>query len=85
MIGIYKTKNKLNPKFICEIIKEWDLQYNLRRERESTLTTTNAQTTTFGIEDVMYLGQKIWNSLNKNIKDCPFLLNFKIEIKLFKI
>ena len=42
---------------MCEVFKDLDLQYNLRSER--TLTVPNPRTSTFDIENVTYLGQKL--------------------------
>ena len=57
MIEIYKTKKNLNPSFMSEIFEARDVQYNLRNK--NTLGIPNAKTTSYGIETVRYLGQKL--------------------------
>ena len=57
MIEMYKTKKNLNPSFMSEIFEARDLQYNLRNK--NTLGIPNAKTTSYGIETVRYLRQKL--------------------------
>ena len=78
MIKIYNTKNKRNPNFMSAMFKERNLQYDILKEGISTVP--NARTTTFSIENLTYLGQKIWSSLPKNVGDCSSLENCKREI-----
>ena len=60
MIEIYKTKKSLNPSFMSEILEVRDVQYDLRNK--NTLGIPNAKQTSYGIETVRYLGQKLWQT-----------------------
>ena len=57
MIEIYKTKKSLNPSCMSEIFEARDVQYDVRNK--NTLSITNTKTTSYGIETVRYLGQKL--------------------------
>ena len=59
---------------MCEIFKEKDVQYNLRRL--NTLSVPKARTTTFCIENVTYLGHKLWSTLSQTLR-VPILGNFQ--------
>ena len=67
MIEIYKTKKNLNPSFMSEIFEARDVQYNLRNK--NTLGIPNAKTTSYGIETVRYLGQKLWQTLPHSVRE----------------
>ena len=58
MIEINKTQKSLNTSFMSEICVARDVQYDLRIK--NTLGIPNAKTTSYGIETVRYLGQKLW-------------------------
>ena len=57
MIEIYKTKTSLNPSFMGETFEARYIQNHLRNK--NTLCIPNAKTS-YGIETVRYLGQKLW-------------------------
>ena len=73
MIEIYKTKNSLNPSFMSEIIEARDVQYDL--QNKNTLGIANGRTN--GIETVRYLGQKLWQTLARSIRESQSLTAFK--------
>ena len=79
MIEIYKTKKSLNPSFISEIFEARDVQYDLRNK--NTLSIPNAKTTSYGIETVRYLGQKLWQTLPHNVRESQSLTAFKKELR----
>ena len=57
MTEIYKTKSSLNASFMKELFKPRDLQYNLRNKH--TIDIPKVMTTSYGIEAVQYIGQKL--------------------------
>ena len=58
MIEIFKTKSKLNPDFMTDIFKERSVSYNFRKGSDTLLSVV--RTTTYGIETVSYIGNKLW-------------------------
>ena len=83
MIEIYKTKKSLNPSFMSEIFEARDVQYDLRNK--NTLGIPNANTTSYGIETVRYLGQKLWQTLPRSIRESQSLTVFKKELRTHTI
>ena len=79
MIEIYKTKKSLNPSFMGEIFEARDVQYDLRNK--NNLGIPNAKTTSYGIETVRYLGQKLWQTLPHNVRESQSLTAFKKELR----
>ena len=75
MTEIYKTKNSLNPSFKKELFKPRDLQYNLRNK--NTLAIPKVVTTSYNIETVQFIGQKLWQILLPNVTESPSLKAFK--------
>ena len=79
MIEIYKSMNGLNPSFMKNIFVERELPYNLRTSKGIILP--QAKTSSFGTENIRFIGQKIWQKLPKDVKESPTLLIFKAKIK----
>ena len=79
MIEIYKTKKSLNPSFMSEIFEARDVQYDLRNK--NTLSIPNAKTTSYGIETVRYLGQKLWQTLPHSVREPQSLTAFEKELR----
>ena len=71
MIEIYKTKHKLNPSFMSEIFETRNIHYDLRNK--NNLCIPKARTTSYGIETVGYLGQKLWQTLPHSIRESQSL------------
>ena len=79
MTEVYKTKNSLNPSFMRELFKQRDLQYNLRNK--NTLEIPKVVRTSYGIETVQFIGQKLWQMLLPNVRESPSLKAFKKELR----
>ena len=60
------NKSDLNPPFMKDIFKERNISYNLRRGNDAQLP--KVRTTSFGIESIAYLGNKLWQLLPLEIK-----------------
>ena len=58
-----------------ELLKPRDLQYNLRNK--NTLDILKVTTTSYGIEKVQFIGQKLWLMLHPNAREFPSLMAFK--------
>ena len=59
-----------------ELFKQRDIQYNLRNK--NTLDIPKIRTTSYGIETVQYMGQKLWQMLPPSVRESPSLMVFKI-------
>ena len=57
MAEIYKAKNSLNPSFMRALFKPGDLKYIFRNK--STHEIPKVRTTSYGIETVHFIGQKL--------------------------
>ena len=79
MIEIYKTKHNLNPSFMSEIFETRNVHYDLRPK--NNLCIPKARTTSYGIETVRYLGQKLWQTLPLRIRESESLATFKKELR----
>ena len=78
MIEIYKTKHNLNPSFMSEIFETRNVHYDLRTK--NNLCIPKARTTSYGIETVRYLGQKLWQTLPHRMRESQSLATFKKEL-----
>ena len=63
---IFKTKSHLNPPFIKDIFQERIMNYDLRHGNDAQLP--KVRTTSFGIETIAYLGNRLWQLLPQEIK-----------------
>ena len=79
MTEIYKTKSDLNPLFMKDIFMERHISYNLRHGTDAQLP--KVRTTSFGIETIAYLGNKLWQLLPQEIKQSNTLPIFKKQIR----
>ena len=79
MVEIYKSMIGLDPSFMKNIFVERDLPYNLRTSKGSILPP--AKTSSFGTENIRFIGQKIWQKLPKDVKESPTLPIFKAKTK----
>ena len=82
MTEMYKTKFDLNPPFMKDIFKERNISYNLRRGNDAQIP--KVRTTSFGIESIAYLGNKLWQLLPLEIKQSNTLPIFKKRIRCWK-
>ena len=79
LIEIYKTVNNLNPSFMAEASVINVVPYNLRGS--TNLVLPKARTNLYGIDTVRFVGQKLWQSVPKEIKESQSLDIFKRNIK----
>ena len=75
MMEIFKTKFELHPPFMKDIFIERIITYNLWRGNDAQLT--KALATSFGVETVPYLGNKLWKYLPHETKLSDTLSIFK--------
>ena len=75
MIEVYKTKHNLNPSFVSEIFETRNVHYDLRTKNNFCIP--KARTTSYGIETVRYLGQKLGK--HYLTRESQSLATFKIE------
>ena len=64
---------------MSEIFEARDVQYDSRNK--NILGIPNAKTTSYGIETVRYLGQKLWQTLLRSVRESQSLTAFKKRIK----
>ena len=79
---MYKVKNNLAPKPVCEIFRENTNPYNLRKKRSWERVKT--RTSLYGTETIRYQGPKIWDLLPEHVKNAGSLREFKQKIKSWK-
>ena len=82
MTEIYKTKSGLSPPFMKDIFAERNTGYNLRHGNDSQIPKVH--TTTYGIETISFLGNRLWSTLPNIIKQASTLPIFKSHIKCWK-
>ena len=82
MTEIYKTRPGLSPPFMKDIFAERNTGYNLRHGDDSQLPKVH--TTTYGIETISFLGNRLWSTLPNIIKQASTLSIFKSHIKCWK-
>ena len=64
MTEIYKTKGGLIPPFMKQIFMQRNISYSLRY---GDAQVPNVRTTSFGVESIAYLGNKLWQILPQEI------------------
>ena len=79
MTEIYETKCGLNPPFMKEIFMQRNISYSLRHGDDAQLP--KVRTTSFGVESIAYLGNKLWQNLPQEIKQSNSLPIFKKQIR----
>ena len=78
-IEIYKTVNNLNPSFMAEVFVTNVVPYN--HWGSTNLVLPKVRTNLYGIDTVRFVGQKLWQSVPKEIKASQSLDIFKRNIK----
>ena len=79
LIEAYKAINNLNPSSMAEVFVTNVVPYNLRGS--TNLVLPKARTNLYGIDTVRFVGQKLWQTLRKEIKESQTLEIFKRNIK----
>ena len=79
---IYKTVNNLNPSFMAEVFVTKDVPYNLRGS--NNLALPRARTNLYGIDTIRFVGQQLWQTLPREIKESQSLEIFKRNTKTIK-
>ena len=79
MTEIYKTKSGLSPPFMKDIFAEQNMCYDLRHGND--LQLPKVHTTTYGIETISFLGNRLWSTLPNIFKQASTLPIFKNHIK----
>ena len=60
-IEVYKSVNKFNPQFMCDMFKSRISKYDLRNS--NLLFQQRFKTKKYGLKSIGYYGAKLWNSL----------------------
>ena len=79
MTEIYKTKCSLNPPFMKNIFLQRSISFRLRHSNDAELP--EVRTTSFGIELITYLGNKLWQHLPQEIYQADSLPVVKKQVK----
>ena len=79
---IYKTVNNLNPSFMADVFVTKDVPYNLRGS--NNLALPKARTNLYGLDTIRFVGQKLWQTLPREIKESQSLEIFKRNIKTIR-
>ena len=78
-IELFKVKNSLSNRIMCDIFETRNLDYNLRSQRDFIRTCVN--TSSFGLSSLKCLATKIWNIVPYDIKSVGNLNLFKKKNK----
>ena len=81
-ILMYKVKNNLSPKIVCNIFSKYPTSYAFRNEK--LWETGNTRTILYGTETISFRGPKIWMFVPNDIKNSKTLNEFKNKIKTWK-
>ena len=77
---MYRIHNRMAPEIVIEFLPlRSQRQYNLRSW--SNFTPLFVRTVNYGIERIIYLGPKIWESIPSNIKEVDRIERFKSCIR----
>ena len=79
MTEMYKTKSDLSLPFMKDLFMKQTISYNLRHGNDAQLP--KVRTTSFGIETIAYLGNKLWQLIPTEIKESIALRIFKKRIR----
>ena len=79
MTEIFKTLSEKTPQFMKDIFTLKETTYNLRRS--ALVRVTPAKTASFGAKLLGHRGSLIWNSLDKELRNCETLGAFKHRLK----
>ena len=82
MTEIYEKKSGLSPPFMKDIFAERNTGYNLRHGNDSQLPKVH--TTTYGIETISFLGNRLWSTLPNIFKQARTVPIFKNHIECWK-
>ena len=80
-IELYKIVKDQHPKFLDEIFLRHDNHKGTRND--SFFISRSIKTTYHGSESLSFLAPKIWDLVPKNLKDSPYIANFKKGIKMW--
>ena len=76
---LFKVKNNLSIRIMCDIFETWNLDYNLRSQIDSI--RTHVKTSSFGLSYLKYLPTKVWDIVPYDIKSVGNLNLFKKKIR----
>ena len=78
-IELFKVKNNLCNRIMCDIFEIRNLDYNSRSKLDFTRTRVN--TSSFGLSSLKYLATKIWDIVRHEIKSVRNIHLFKKKIR----
>ena len=78
-IELFKVKNNLSNRIMCDIFETRNLDYNLRSQMD--FIRTRVSTSSFGLSSLKYLATKIWNIAPYYIKSVGNLNSFKKKMR----
>lgn len=78
---VYKARNNLSPKYVCDMFQTKDSNYNLIRGEQ--LKVNHKRSTKYGLRSFSHEGAVMWNKLKGSVKAIPDAQNFKKEV--FKV
>ena len=81
-LKMYRDKQRVVPKIMCELFNEANVPYNLRQD--VSFQSYNVKTVLYGIKTLSYLGPKNCNLVPFDIRDCVTEQIFHQKIKIWK-
>ena len=79
---LYKTKENLATLMMCEILKQWNIKYNLCSQTNFQLGSV--KTVSCSLKALRCLGRKIWKIVPFEIKNSETLAQFAMKIESWK-
>ena len=81
-IELFKVKNNLSKRIMCDIFETRNLDYSLRSQIDFIRTRVNISS--FGLSSLEYLATKIWDIVPYDIKSVGILNLFEEKIRNWK-
>ena len=78
-VELFKVKNNLSNRIMCDIFETRNLDYNLRSQRDFIRTHVNSFS--FGLSSLKYVATKIWDIVPHEIKSVGNINLFKRKIR----
>ncbi len=76
---VYKCINEITPEYLCTLLTKHNIPYDFRDDNK--LTQNKFRTVTYGKRSSVYLGPKLWNTMQLEIKNAISLQDFKDRLK----
>jgi len=80
-VYVYKMRNEISPPYVCKLLTAKESSYDMRDP--SIYCVPKFNTKTYGYHSLRYIGSKLWNFLDIDVKLSPDVEQFKNNIKQY--